>query len=175
VTPKQQSIWSLTSTFTRHSNWHSHDRHHSRHFTLAKNDLLYGQLYRWDAQIVAVAEKQNALVLAGGVGTWLNPLAPSCGRPKRLDESKGTASGISAIVVAHNRLDSFGGLIGMIKWNSGDVMMQYVRLNDTMEQLAADEAKLAINCGGSTAGIRPGACVVVGKSGVGMLQEGDGD
>ena len=54
-------------------------------------------------------------------------------------------------------------------------MVQDVRLDYAVEELAADEAELAVDGGCGAAGEGPGAGVVVGERGVGVLEVGDGD
>lgn len=54
-------------------------------------------------------------------------------------------------------------------------MVQDVRLDDAVEDVAADEAELAVDGGGGAAGEVPGLAGVVGQGGVGVLEVGDGD
>jgi hypothetical protein len=63
----------------------------------------------------------------------------------------------------------------MIEWNCADIMMEDVGLNNTMQELAADEAKFAINSGCCTTGIVPAGWGVVRKAGISVLEEGDGN
>ncbi len=49
-------------------------------------------------------------------------------------------------------------------------MVQDVRLDDAVEEVAADEAELAVDGGGGAAGEGPGVGVVVGKGRVGVLE-----
>jgi hypothetical protein len=73
-------------------------------------------------------------------------------------------------VASHNRLDGLGCLVGVVKWDGADVVMEDVSLNDTVEKSAADEAKLAVNsCSGAT-DIVPAFSTVVRKSWVGVLK-----
>jgi hypothetical protein len=44
-----------------------------------------------------------------------------------------------------------------------------------VEDVTADEAEVTVDGGGSAAGKAPHLGLVVGESGVGVLQEGDGD
>jgi hypothetical protein len=63
----------------------------------------------------------------------------------------------------------------MVEWNCADIVMENVGLNNTMQELAADEAKFAINSGRCTTGIVPAGWGVVRKAGISMLEESDGN
>ena len=63
----------------------------------------------------------------------------------------------------------------MIEWNRADIVMENVGLNNTMQELAADETKFAIDSGCCTTGIVPAGWGVVRKAGISVLQEGDGN
>jgi hypothetical protein len=78
-------------------------------------------------------------------------------------------------VASHNRLDRLGRLICVIEWNRADIVMEDVGLDDTMQELAADEAKFAINSGCCTTDIVPAGWGVVRKAGISVLEEGDGN
>lgn len=78
-------------------------------------------------------------------------------------------------MLAHDLLDGLGRFVGVVEWNGGNVVVQDVRLDDAVQELAADEAKLAVNGRGGTACVGPGVGVVVGERGVGVLKVGDGD
>ena len=52
-------------------------------------------------------------------------------------------------------------------------MVENVRLDDAMEELAANEAELAIDCSCRAAGEVPGRASVVRKGWVGVLKVGD--
>lgn len=80
---------------------------------------------------------------------------------------------LSAVVLAHDLLDSLGGLIGMVEWDGADVVMSDVSLDDSMQQSTADESKFTVDCGCGTTGEVPGLVVVVRKSGVSVLQVSD--
>lgn len=54
-------------------------------------------------------------------------------------------------------------------------MVEDVGLDDAVQERATNEAELAVNGGGGAAGVGPGLSVVVRESGVGVLEEGDGD
>jgi hypothetical protein len=76
-------------------------------------------------------------------------------------------------VLAHNGLDGLGSLVGMVEWDSADVVVEDVGLDDAVEKLAANEAELSIDCSGSAAGVCPGGWGVVRECGIGVLEEGD--
>jgi hypothetical protein len=78
-------------------------------------------------------------------------------------------------VLAHDRLDGLGGLIGMVEGDGTDVVVQNVRLDDTVKQMATDEAKLAIDGSSSATDKVPLLWGVMRQRGIGMLQVGDGN
>lgn len=63
----------------------------------------------------------------------------------------------------------------MVEGDGADIVVQDVRLDDAVQQLAADETELAVNGGGGAAGVGPAVGAVVGQRGVGVLEEGDGN
>ena len=54
-------------------------------------------------------------------------------------------------------------------------MVQDVGLDDAVEEVAADEAEVAVDGGGGAADVVPAAGLVVGEGGVGVLEVGDCD
>jgi hypothetical protein len=68
-----------------------------------------------------------------------------------------------------------GLMASVVEGDGGDVVVQDVGLDDAVEDLAADEAKLAINGCGGTTGEVPGLAAVVREGRVGVLEVGDGD
>ena len=78
-------------------------------------------------------------------------------------------------MAAHDGLDGLGSLVVVVEGDLADVVVQNVRLDDTVEDVAADEAKLAIDGGGAAADVIPLLGGVVGKRGIGVLEEGEGD
>ena len=127
-----------------------------------------------DTETVAVAEEQDALARALGALAGLDPLAPPGALPHGLDEADGALGDVGAVVLAHDGFDGLGGLVGVVKGDSANVVVQDVRLNDAVEEVAADEAELAINGGGRAAHKVPLLGRVVRERGVGVLEEGDG-
>ena len=64
-------------------------------------------------------------------------------------------------MAAHDRLDGFGGFIGVVKGNGGDIMVKDVGFDNAVEELAANETEFAIDgCGGATS-VSPGVGLVV--------------
>lgn len=90
-------------------------------------------------------------------------MAPSSASPDRLQESDGAILGIRAVVFTHNGLDCLGSLVGVVEGNSGDKMVCNVSLNDAVQELAANEAKLSIDSGSRSTSEVPGFRVVVGE------------
>ena len=122
-----------------------------------------------------ITEEQDALALTLGLSRGLNPLAPARALPDGSDEAKRATLGIRAVVLAHDRLDGLGSLIGVVEGDGRDVVVQHVRLNDAVQKVAPDEAEFAVDGGGGAAGKGPGVGFVVGERRVGVLEEGDGD
>lgn len=54
-------------------------------------------------------------------------------------------------------------------------MVQDVRLDDAVEDVAADEAEVPVDGGGGAADVVPAAGLVVGEGGIGVLEVGDCD
>lgn len=115
------------------------------------------------------------LALASGLSRGLNPLAHAGALVHGGEEAKETALGVGAVVLAHNRTDGVRSLVGVVKGNGRDVVVEDVRLDDAMKKVTADEATLAINGSSSTTDKVPLFGVIVGESRVGVLEKGDGD
>lgn len=78
-------------------------------------------------------------------------------------------------MLTHDRLDGFAGLVGIVEWDGADVVVEDVRLDDAVEELAADEAEFAVDgCGGATCK-SPSFRSVVRERGIGVLQVGNCD
>lgn len=82
---------------------------------------------------------------------------------------------LRAVVLAHNLLDGLARFVGVVERDSADVVVQNMCLNDTVEELAANEAKFAVNGGSSTASEVPNLRLVVRESRVGVLKVGNGN
>jgi hypothetical protein len=78
-------------------------------------------------------------------------------------------------VNAHHRLNGLGGLVGIVEGDGADIVVQHVRLDNAVEEVAADEAKLTIDGGSATTDEVPLVSGVMGKRRIGVLQESDGD
>lgn len=127
------------------------------------------------AQTVPIPEEQYMLARPLGLGAGLDPLAHARALVHGLDEANRSIDGIGAVVAAHDGLDGLGGLVGVVEGDSADVVVQDVRLDDTVQQVAADETEFTINGCGSALDKGPLLASVVGQSRVGVLEEGDGD
>lgn len=125
------------------------------------------------AVAVAVEEDAGVLTLSAVVG--LNPLAPAGSLVDGAKEAPAAILDVGAVVLAHDGLDGLGGLVGVVEGDGGDVVVEDVGLDDTVEDLAADEAELAVNGSGGATGEVPVLAGVVREGGVGVLEVGDGD
>lgn len=127
------------------------------------------------AQAVAVAEEQD--VLAGALSrlAGLNPLAHASASPHGSDETKEAILGIGAVVLAHDGSNGIRGLVGIVKGNGADVVVQDMSLDNSVQQVTTDEAHLAINGGSGATDKVPLVTRVVRQGGIGVLEEGDGD
>lgn len=145
--------------------------------TLASGWLGYrsGHLHGRNTKTITIAEEKNTLAFALSTLTGLNPVAPACALPNGLDEAQGSTFGISAVVLAHDLLDSLGGFIGVVEWDCGHVVVEDVGLDDTVEECATNEAKLTVDGSGGATSVGPGLRIVMGKRRVGVLKEGNGD
>jgi hypothetical protein len=114
-------------------------------------------------------------VLPRGTLEWLDPLAGLHGRPHTLQESKTSSSSVATVVASHNRLDRLGRLVCVVEWNCADIVVEDVGLDDTVQELAANESEFAIDRGCCTTGIVPAGRGVVRKAGISVLEEGDGN
>lgn len=100
-------------------------------------------------------------------------MAPASAAPERLEEAERSSLDIGTVVLAHNLLDSLGGLISIVEWDCADIVVQDVGLDDAMEELATDETEFAIDGCGCTTNIVPAFSSVVRQSRVGVLEESD--
>jgi hypothetical protein len=122
----------------------------------ANEMLLSFQLHGWSAQAVTVTVEQNTLAFAGCIFARLDPVAPPGALPHSLDEAQWAASGITSIVLAHDLLDRFTCLIGVIEGNGRDVVVEDVGFNDAVEEVATNETEFTIDCCSSTTSVCPG-------------------
>lgn len=142
-----------------------------------RQNILLGLLHaqRLGAQAVGVAEEENALASALGLLAGLDPLAHASASPHGADEAPGAVLGVGPVVLAHDGADGVRCLVSVVEGNGADVVVQDVRLDDAVEQVAADEAHLAIDGGSGTADKVPLVGRVVRQRRVSVLEEGDGD
>lgn len=134
-----------------------------------------GQLRGLLAQAVPVAEKHDVLAGALSLYAGLDPLAHAGGLVHGLDEADGAIGDVGTVVAAHDGLDGLGGLVGVVEGDGADIVVQDVGLDDTVQQVAADKAELAVDGCGGALDKGPLLAGVVGQGRVGVLQEGDGD
>jgi len=137
-------------------------------------DHLFGHLGGRDSEAVGVAVEQNTLALALGSLGGLNPLAEAGAGPHGLEEASPAGVGLGAVVVAHDSLDGLAGLVGVVEGDVADIVVQNVGLDDAVEDVATDEAEVAVDGGGSSAHKVPHLGLVVGKAGISVLEVGDG-
>jgi hypothetical protein len=137
--------------------------------------LLRRNASRLCAKTVSVAEKQNMLALSLGLCAGLNPLAHASTAVESSDEAKETTFDIRAVVLAHDGANGVGSLVGIIKGDRADVVVQDVSLDDAVEEVTANEAHLTVNGGSGATNIVPLFGGVVRQGRVGVLEEGNGD
>jgi hypothetical protein len=131
--------------------------------------LLSLQLDWWDTETIAVTEKQDALAFAGSALAGLDPVAPPRTRPHALNEAQWAACGVAAVVLAHDLLDCFAGLVGVVKRNGGDIVVENMCLDNAVEEITTDETEFTIDCRGGTSGVCPGRGFVMRKGWVCVL------
>lgn len=136
---------------------------------------LGDHLGRRNTDAVGVTVEHNSLALTSGTLSGLNPLADTGSGPHGLEETSPAGVSIGAVVVAHDAPDGIAGLVGVVEGDVADVVVQHVGLDDTVEDVAANKAEIAVNRGGSTAGEVPHFGLVVREGRVGVLKEGNGD
>jgi hypothetical protein len=78
-------------------------------------------------------------------------------------------------VAAHDRLDRLGSFVCVVEWDGADVVVEDVGLDDTVQELAADETEFTVDGCGCTAGVVPAGRGVVREAGVSVLEEGNGN
>lgn len=139
------------------------------------NNRLFDRLGGRDTDTVSVAVEENTLAFALGALVGLDPLAGAGAGPHGLEEASPACLSIGAVVVAHDALDSLGGLIGVVEGDVADVVVQDVGLDDTVEDMATDEAEVTVDGSGGATDEVPHLGLVVGEGRVGVLKVGDGD
>ena len=103
------------------------------------------QLLRCYTEAVAVAEEQDPLLFSLSAFARFDPLAHPSAVPHALQEANRSALDVRSVVLAHDRLDRFRRFIGVVKWDRRHEVVEYMGLNDAVQQLPADEAELPVN------------------------------
>lgn len=124
---------------------------------------------------VSVTEEENTPGLARCSLVGLNPLANACRSPHALYEADGASFNVGAVVTTHDWFDGFSGFIGMVEWDSRDVVVEDVRFDDAVEQLSSDKSELSVDGRSGTTDIVPTSTSVVRKRRVSVLKIGDSD
>ena len=62
---------------------------------------------------------------------------------------------------AHDGLDGLGGLVGAVEGDGGHIVVEYMSLDDAVEQVAADEAEFAVDGCSRATGKGPSVSVIV--------------
>lgn len=132
-------------------------------------------LGRGDTDAIRVAEEKDTLAFALGALGGFNPLAGTGASPESLEETRPAGVGFGAVVAAHDLLDGLAGFIGVVEGNGADIVVKNVGLDNSVEDVAADETEVAVNGCCGTAGEVPYFWLVVGETGVSVLEVGDGD
>lgn len=140
-----------------------------------KSRGLLRKLGRGHADTVRVAVEENRLAFSLGSHSGFNPLACSGASPEGLEESGPARVRFRAVMQPHYLLDGLAGLVGVVKWDGADVVVKDVCLDNTVENVTANESEVAVNSGSCSAGEIPSFGVIVRKSGVGVLKVGDGN
>lgn len=86
-----------------------------------------------------------------------------------------TLGGGLDVVGADDLLDGFGGLLSVVVREVGEEMVRNVSILDVMHCHVPEPAIITVNGGHSTLNVVPAGSGEVGKGGVGVLEEGDGD
>ena len=145
------------------------------HDLIASSHLLGSDLGGRNTDPVGVAEEQNTLALTLSTLSGFNPLAGASGGPHGLEETSPAGVSLSAVVGTHDGLDGFAGLVGVVEGDRADVVVQNVGLNDTVEDVTTNEAKVTVDGGGGATSKVPHLGLIVRERGVGVLQESDGN
>ena len=132
------------------------------------------QLLWWYTIAIAISVEEDTLGFTRGAFRRLDPLTPSGALPEAFEESNRSTLHIGAIMVPHDLLDGRCGLVGVIEGNGGHVVMEDMGLDDSVEDMTADEAKLSVDRGRGSTRISPRLRLVMRKRRVGVLEEGDG-
>jgi hypothetical protein len=85
------------------------------------------------------------------------------------------ASVVVAVVVADDGLDGLGGLVSLVEGDLREEVVNNVLLNDTVEEVLSDEAKLTVDSGESSLDVGPALSGVVRELGVVVVEVGNGN
>lgn len=78
-------------------------------------------------------------------------------------------------MASHDWLDGFGGFVGVVEGNGGDIVVEDVSFDDAVEQLASDEAELTVDGSRSTTSEVPRITSVMWQRWIGVLEVSDGN
>jgi hypothetical protein len=82
---------------------------------------------------------------------------------------------IVPIVLTHNLLDGSRCLSSVVEWDSGNIVVQDMGLDDVVEDVLTNKAKVSVNGGSCTLSESPFRVIVMWHSWVSVLQESDKD
>lgn len=105
------------------------------------------------------------------VGVLLHILEGAEDRPQLTQK----AAVVAVVEVTEKRLDRLSSLIGLVKGNTREQVVNDVLLNDAVEQVLANETELAVNRGKGTLDEGPSLLGVVRDLGMVVMEVGDGD
>lgn len=131
------------------------------------------EIGRANTDAVRIAEEEHALALALGALGRLDPLADARRAPQSAEEAHPAGRGIGAVMAAHDGLDGVAGFVGVVERDRADVVVQDVGLDDAVEDVAADEAKVPVNRGRCAARKVPYFRLVVREAGICVLEVGN--
>ena len=115
------------------------------HLRLRRRQLRRRQLRRRQPDAVVVPVEENTATLVARRFERLHPLAHSRVGPEAAQEAQRAIARVGLVVLTHDRLDRLGRLVGVVEGDGRDVMVQDVRLNDAVEEMAPDEAEFAVD------------------------------
>lgn len=76
-------------------------------------------------------------------------------------------------MLPHDWLDCLSGFVGMVEWNSADIMVQDVGFNDAVEQVSTNKAEFTINCRRGAASEGPSVGRIVWQGRISVLEVGN--
>lgn len=108
----------------------------------------------------------------GGRLLLLDPAAAAESGPQAIQE---VGLLVLVVEVAEHGANGGCGLVGVVEGDPGEQVVDDVRVNDAVEQVGSNEAKVAIDGAEVANGEVPGILAVVRNIRVGVVQVGDGD